>query len=146
MEEELRFIGRRWNDILREMKLCLLCNKNENVCSALNSPRLYLNPSKMNRCRINWTGDAGSIGRNPSLFLSSITPYQATRPSLPDHPSFRNLQTRQSFSDHGIVWIYCLHRETPTFTTQVKACRNARHPSTSSRALFSIFLHFLYTS
>lgn len=77
----------------------------------------------MNQCRINWTGDAGSR-RNLVLFLFSITPYQATRPPS-DYP-FRNLPTRQSFSDHGIVWIYCLLRETSTFTTQVKACRNAR--------------------
>jgi len=106
------------------------------VCSFFNSLYLYLNPSKINQCRINWIGDR-KYNRNSFLFLSSITLYQANRPLI---IPLRNLPTRQSFSDHGTVWIYC--QETPTFTTRMKACRNTRYFSTNFWALFSIFLHF----
>lgn len=134
------------------MKLCLLYNKNARVVFLIPYVPyiLYLNPSKVNQCRINWTGDAaGSIDVIPfysypqSHRIKLSHPLSLTTPLFP----FRNLPTQQSFSDHDIVWIYCLIRETPTFMTQIKARRNAQCLPTSFRAsIFDIPTFFMYVA
>jgi len=130
----------KWNFAYYTIK-----NESTHVCSFFNSLYLYLNPSKINQCRINWIGDAaGSITVIPFYFYLQSLCIKLTILLRPLIIPLRNLPTRQSFSDHGTVWIYC--QETPTFTTRMKACRNTQYFSTNFWALFSIFLHFLYTS